>query len=665
MICTVISEDSALQALQTAEMAELRLDCLQTPVEELAALVQELEIPIIATYRLASTGQKDLASQQAFLSASEQQPTTQNSALYAEAREAAKALTKMMEAGVKYIDVELGFPKSIFKELRDTAEDEGTIIIRSYHNFSAAEPYDELLKKVEQCFYHDAELAKIVVTAHNQDDIDNLWKLYTEVQEGALLAFSMGADYAFTRTDCLKHGAPYTYASVGTQSSPLGQLPATQMQEDLYKGFTKYSRTDVATIPASKSYAERAILMAALANGQSRLDRYTPCDDSEAAIRIAQQLGATVEKVEINDTYNTAALLITGTSAPTVPSEIAVSESGFLARVTGPLAVALTENPVTITGEGTLSKRQLKGIKENFAALGITSFTDTEGHVPYTVQGPYKPKAKVVLDGSHGSQLISGFMMALPLLGTNTAIDIKNPVSSPYLFLTQEVMEKFGVKVQDAQRGFKIRGNQSYKPANLTIEADWSGAAAFLIAGAVFGKVTVTDLDTDSLQADRKILEILANAGAQVNEGTTSEAARPAITITRAPLNAFEADLNNCPDLFPVVSILAAFCPGESLLRGCSRLTTKESNRLEAICTTLKQLGVSYTHNTEDDALLIQGHSLSYRLANNALLEGGKYTSWGDHRMAFALSLAALGSKAPIEIDNTTCVNKSFPGFSL
>jgi 3-phosphoshikimate 1-carboxyvinyltransferase len=178
------------------------------------------------------------------------------------------------------------------------------------------------------------------------------------------------------------------------------------------------------------------------------------------------------------------------------------------------------------------------------------------------------------------------------------------------------------------------------------------------VAGAIFGKVEIEGLDTTSLQADLSIMDILMEAGASLSQldGKDGE-----ILVQRAPLNAFEVDAVNCPDLFPIISVLAAFCCGTSRISGVSRLVHKESNRAEAIVNMLTQMGVKV--GIEDDTLVIEGESLQSRLLNGRLLKGGRYTSCHDHRMVMALRVASLGADSPIEIDDMVCVEKSFPQF--
>lgn len=213
---------------------------------------------------------------------------------------------------------------------------------------------------------------------------------------------------------------------------------------------------------------------------------------------------------------------------------------------------------------------------------------------------------------------------------------------------------------------FKVKGGQHFKAADIDLEGDWSAAANFLVAGAVFGKAEIDGLDTKSLQADLSIMDILMDAGASLSQ---TDGDRGRITVQRAPLTAFEADASNCPDLFPIISVLAAFCDGTSRISGVGRLANKESDRAGAIMEMLAKLGVQAS--IEGDVMSIEGFTLARRLLCGrgeygegcSLLKGGKFTSHHDHRMVMALKVAELGADSPVEIDDTECVGKSFPQF--
>ena len=360
----------------------------------------------------------------------------------------------------------------------------------------------------------------------------------------------------------------------------------------------------------------------------------------------------------------------------------------------------LHDGPVEITGEKTLLERPLTGAREILDAVGCSvkcEASDNAVRVPLTVAGPLKGGGRVEISGRHGSQLITGLLMALPFAEKNTTLVVKDPKSIPYIFITLEVLKKFGVRIGNEMLGgrdflesdgdwslcseivFKVRGGQRLKAVDMDLEADWSAAANFLVAGAVFGKVEIAGLDTTSLQADLSIMDILMDAGASLSQ---VDGPKGNITVQRAPLRAFSVDASNCPDLFPIISVLAAFCQGTSRIAGLSRLANKESDRGSAILNMLRQMGVDA--HRENDELVIRGYSLAQRLLGQqthgsagqsavqaggqasrvpGLLKGGDYTSHHDHRMVMALKVASLGADGPIVIDDEACVQKSFPSF--
>ena len=430
----------------------------------------------------------------------------------------------------------------------------------------------------------------------------------------------------------------------------------------------------------SKSFAQRAIIAAALAEGTSRLHGYTPCGDNEAALQVARNLGA---KVEVDGSEVTIVGIAASLGSLDMP-ELHVGESGLLTRMLIPVMAQLSDKPVTFTGEKTLLNRPLTGAREIMEAfeaeispldsLGRNDIVDPV-RVPLTVKGPLKA-GRAEISGKHGSQLISGLLMALPFADKNSSLIVREPKSIPYMFITLEVLKKFGIKVGNDMLGgpdflesggdwslctemvFKVKGGQKYRAANIDLEGDWSAAANFLVAGALFGKAELAGLDTTSLQADLSVMDILMDAGASLSQ---LDGDKGNITVQRAPLRAFSVDASNCPDLFPILAVLAAFCQGTSRLAGVGRLANKESDRAKAILEMLIQMGVKAA--IEKDDLVIEGQTLVQRLLNGALLKGGAYTSHHDHRMVMALKVASLGADGPITIDDEACVAKSFPQF--
>lgn len=670
MICTVIQHrnlQEILDILEHCEMAEIRLDRCSLSDNDIR-LCFSSDVPLVATCRVGEV----LASDSSLNSVS--------ASMVAE-----KRLVAAIEAGARYVDVEVDAPRSMAKRVRRAAMENGTVFIRSWHDFEGTAPLPALRSMVGKCLKEGAEIVKIVTMAQCAADAGNMMSLYDGAAPGSLLAFCMGNYGRETRLGCLKKGAPYTYAALDAQDvAAPGQFTADEMRREVYKGFRFLGNgadTRPVPVPSSKSFAQRAVIAAALADGTSRLSGYTPCGDNESALRVAESLGARISR-------QGDVIVIEGTGAgpqSSAQDSFNVGESGLLARLMIPLAAMAARGDVSISGEKTLLTRPMQGVREimrrfsvqteSLSGGNVDGMSDDTVCVPLKVSGPLVPSFTEV-SGLHGSQIISGLLMALPLAGKPSKISVHSPKSIPYMYMTLDVMKKFGVAVSNEMFGdrdflesdgdwsyctdidFKIRGGQRYHAADLRIEGDWSSAANFLVAGAVFGKVVLSGLDTTSLQADLSIMDILMDAGASLSQldGSTGD-----IIVQRAPLNAFETDASNCPDLFPIVAVLAAFCQGRSRIAGTDRLSHKECDRSAAIMEMLEKMGVEA--EIQDNALLVTGQSLAQRLLSGTLLKGGEYSSHHDHRMAMALKVAELGADGPFVLDDTDCIAKSFPSF--
>ena len=660
MICTSLQNKTYEQILAiledpAVEMAEIRLDRCPLSDEQIEALFADSDTPLIATCRIAES------------------PSVE---------EAERRLRLAIEAGARFADLEIEAPAQTSKSFQHLCRKRGTEIIRSYHNYEETPDDEGLQMALARCFRYGADIAKIVTTCHGPEDAARLEALYSLVLEdvdslqGRLVAFGMGEAGRQSRLECLRRGAPFTYAALSAEeASAPGQWSLAEMYPALYGDRRPY-RTEGIAMPASKSFAQRAIFAAALATGTSHLSGYSPCGDSEAALALAEALGARVQRE--GDT-----LAITGIGAACGqlrPGQVDTGESGLLTRLAIPVLAAIGDGSFSVTGHGTLPDRPLSGAAGIMASFGVllSNAVEREGkevHIPAQVKGRLIPGTADV-SGKGGSQLISGLLMALPLCDKDSTLHVSEPKSIPYMYITLDVLRHFGIQTRSEMEGdaemleaddwsgctgisFKVRGRQRYRAADFAIEGDWSAAANYLVAGAVFGSAELSGLDTKSLQADLTIIDILVEAGAVVSqlddEGT--------VCVRKAPLEAFRQDLSNAPDLFPIVAVLAAFCAGESRIGGVGRLVTKESNRAEAILQMLQQMGVEA--HIEDDVLVVFGESLSARLLSGRLLRGGEYTSRHDHRMVMALKVASLGTESPIVIDDEACVGKSFPGFRL
>ncbi len=654
MICTSIQnkELAEIQALlEHLEMAEIRLDRCALEEEDMDELFSNSDVPLIATCRLS------------------------------EEASAPDILERAIIAGAKYVDLEMEAPAAVGRRIREACREYGTVLIRSYHNFDNTPPLPVLQAVLERARQFGGEVVKIVTTATSKADSDTLQALYRDAGPGTLVAFCMGEEGRESRLDALKLGAPFTYACVSEEEATApGQWTTEAMYARVYGNY-RFVRAAHLPMPSSKSFAQRAIVAAALSDGTSHLSGYSPCGDNESALSVARALGARVQE-------NGSELIITGIGAQAgclKLDQLHTGESGFLTRLMIPILSVTAQQPVRVTGEKTLLRRPLTDAHDIMAAFGVRLYPEqsdperparkSDCYLPLKVAGPLIP-GRADVSGKGGSQLISGLLAALPLASDKSFLYVNEPKSIPYLFITVDVLKRFGIRIGSEMEGgddfletqdwslctgvhFKIRGGQHYQAADFAIEADWSGAAPFLTAGAIFGDVEVEGLDTQSLQADISMMDILMQAGASMSQ---LDEPTGAIHVKRAPLSPFRADLNNCPDLFPMVAVLAAFCPGTSVLQGAERLRHKETDRASAVADMLTQMGVPVT--VDEDEMTITGMSLTQRLVTGQLLKGGRFVSHGDHRMVMALKVASLGADSPVEIDDTACVAKSFPTFN-
>ena len=697
MICTTLQNRSLNEIYEilessrpVVEMAEIRLDKCPLDIDDIEELFSSSDTPLIATCRVAGDGASTWP-------------------------EAEEKLSAAIKAGAAYADLEIEAPKEMGKRLRRLCSEYGTQMIRSCHFYESTPAIEVLQGCAGKCRRFGGDIVKIVAMAHSEEDAERVLSLYDVNMPFRLIAFAMGDEGRKSRLRCLKFGAPFTYAALSeSEAAAPGQWVYSKMLAAAFGNKKPLWSEEVLSMPSSKSFAQRAVIAAALADGTSILEGYSPCGDTDAAIGVARSLGATVTVEGSTITITGAGGNVAGAGGNVAGAggnvagaggnvagtggkvadnaSFFTGESGLLTRLMIPLSAALYRHPVTIEGTGTLIGRPLKGAAGILAPFGTVlkpleaqgknpDGTVPDPKVPLTVNGPLLA-GKADISGKDGSQLVSGLLMALPLLDEDTVIHVHDPRSIPYMFITMDVLRRFGIKIASEMEGdedfmetqdwslctgitFKIKGRQKYSPASFQIEGDWSAAANFLVAGALFGRVRLSSLDTTSLQADISIMDILMDAGAsisQLNAEGGEEDHKGIITVQRAPLRAFESDLNNCPDLFPIVSVLAAYCHGKNRLKGFKRLEGKESNRGEAILDMLTRMGVEAW--AEDDELIVVGESLECRFLSGNLLKGGQYTTSHDHRMAMALSVASLATDTPVEMDDTDCLAKSFPGFA-
>lgn len=388
--------------------------------------------------------------------------------------------------------------------------------------------------------------------------------------------------------------------------------------------------------PASKSLTIRALAAASLCRGESEIQNPSLCDDGLAALDVIRGLGAEAARIPLG-------YLIQGGIRPAL-GELDCGESGLCIRMFAPIA-ALGEGKIYLKGRGSLLRRPMNPVSEALKPLGAECRTH-DGFPPIMVQGPMQG-GETIVDGSLTSQVLTGLLTALPCCAGNSLISVLNLTSRPYVDMTLSVLKHFGIEIKndlDLSR-FSITGGQRYLPRTFRIEGDWSGASFLLTAGAVGGSVSVQNLNLNSLQADKKILDVLRSCGAIVHTAEES------VDVTRGDLRAFEFDAEDCPDLFPPLAVLASACRGKSRISGVHRLRHKESDRAEVLKSELTKIGVRIS--ISKDSLEIIGGAL----------RGGEMDSHGDHRIAMAGAVAGLIAAGGVKVSRWTAVSKSYPDF--
>lgn len=387
--------------------------------------------------------------------------------------------------------------------------------------------------------------------------------------------------------------------------------------------------------PSSKSYTIRSLMCAALADGESRILNPLTSDDTEAAAEVLGQVGIDINKeegwwqVRGGHLHKPAGDLFCRDSAATFRFMTAISSliPGRCRLVPGP----------------SLAHRPIEPLLEALAQLGVQCRLEDKTVI---VDGGRLQGGTVQLPGDISSQFISALLLIAPLAKTGITIRLTTPPSSkPYLEMTLDCLRKFGIAVEalDNITQFKV-SRQDYKPAEYTVEGDWSSASYLLALGAVSGQVEISNLNRHSFQGDRIMLNLLQAMGAEVMINESS------VTVRKSRLKAITADLSDCIDLLPTLAVLAAVADGESRFNGISRARLKESNRVLALREGLAIMGVPVTE--EEDRLIITGTQPV----------GAAIDSFGDHRIAMAFSI--LGSVAgDTTIEAAECVAKTYPDF--
>lgn len=403
--------------------------------------------------------------------------------------------------------------------------------------------------------------------------------------------------------------------------------------------FSPFVPNGTVNVPPSKSDVHRAIICAAMANGVSRISPVALSNDIKATIGCIKALGAdavlenNVLTVDGTNMYkNKTALLDCG-------------ESGSTLRFFIPIAAVGNIN-ATFVGKGKLPQRPIGIFTEALPKAGTVC--KTEGGLPLEIKGQLK-SGIFEIPGNVSSQFITGLLLALPILEGDSEIVLTSPLESVgYIAMTIRTMKQFGVNIQATEKGWHIKGGQSYKTCDYTTDGDWSQAAFFMVLGAIGGKVTVKGVAKDSTQGDKKCAEILAEFGAKVTQRDNE------VTVEKGDLKAITIDASQIPDLVPVLSVCAAFAEGTTKIINAERLRIKECDRLKATAELLNNLGGKVKELS--DGLEITGVSS---------LKGGNVNGYNDHRIVMSAAVCAARSDEDITATFAMSINKSYPDFYI
>ena len=410
---------------------------------------------------------------------------------------------------------------------------------------------------------------------------------------------------------------------------------------------TKLQGTVVA--PSSKSMGHREIICAGLAAGTSIIDNISMSKDIEATMRCLKAINVAVDEIP-SMIAGRKALQISGTGHPMAAADsVDCGESGSTLRFFLPLGANLN-CPLTFIGHGKLVSRPLQAYYDIFDEKFIQYFNDN-GNLPVTVNGRLTP-GTYKLPGDVSSQFVSGLLFALPLLNGDSVIEITSPLeSSAYVDMTINCLAKFGIKVENeggAHRRYLVPGKQRYQALDSQVEGDWSQAAFWTVGGSLGKGITCQGVNVKSLQGDQAVVDIMERMGAAISQTENS------VTVNGGATKATLIDAANCPDIIPVLTVLAAVSEGPTKIINAGRLRIKECDRVAAMTRELNKMGAAITE--EPEGLTIVGKP-------EGLKGGVQVDAWNDHRIAMSLAIAAQKCAEPIILTGAESVAKSYPTF--
>lgn len=398
----------------------------------------------------------------------------------------------------------------------------------------------------------------------------------------------------------------------------------------------------IITIPGSKSYTHRALVVSALAAGESVLLNALRSEDTEHTVRGLEKFGIKID-------WKGDSIIVQGCGGALQAGgeEIYVGDSGTSMRFLTALA-ALKNGRTLLNGSERMKERPMAALLDGLVSLGARAYSQAgNGYPPVVVESQGLSGGVARIKGNESSQFLSALLMVAPLARGDVRLEVTGRLASrPYVDITRDVMSAFGVKVQGiGDHSFFIRVGQRYLPREYRIEGDASNASYFFAAAAITrGKVRVENFRPASVQGDSKFLEILEKMGCQVSRGEDFA------EVCGKDLRGIEVDMNAMPDLVPTLTVLAAFARGRTLIRNVGHLRLKESDRLRTVALELAKMGVFVEEGK--DWLAVESKEV----------RGAEIETHNDHRLAMSFAIAGLAVPG-IKISGERCVDKSFPGF--
>jgi 3-phosphoshikimate 1-carboxyvinyltransferase len=396
------------------------------------------------------------------------------------------------------------------------------------------------------------------------------------------------------------------------------------------------------TVPGSKSYTNRALLIAGLTDGECRLEKPLVSDDTKYMIRALKAFGVSVQ--EGKDVFIVSG---SGGKLSTPKEDIFIGNAGTAMRFLTTFS-ALAPGKTRLDGDERMRQRPLADLLDCLTQMGVKAVSaNGNGCPPIDIAGGEVPGGDIQLAGDKSSQYLTSILLSAPYFKDDTCIHIQGDLTSKsYADITLDIMKTFGVHVDnESYQRFKVKAGDYYKAQTYQVESDWSSASYFLAAAAVTGgEVTLTDINPHSVQGDAQFTSVLEKMGCRVEKKAN------ALHIKGNPLRGITINMNNMPDAVQTLAVIALFAEGETVIEGIGNLRIKETDRISALANELTRLGAGV--EAGEDFLIIRPGDY----------KGAEVETYDDHRMA--MSFAVAGLKIPgVRIKDPKCVEKSFPDF--